>query len=287
MFIPDDSKREVPPYISTVRALPQNLKTIWSAATIAASRNKTVRVARLPDAGVVDLAQLSSLVPFIDVYFVDAETADRFGLGPQESSTLSIVPGLEVCRFSCFHNCERLNKALADQAATLDIGKSVAEVWKQFFAPCATLHDSVVLVDRYAIAEAMRLATQSGIFRLANELNSSSSPRFNLSVFSAIPKNVRDAEIGLLLNGLLANLARAGLRQFDLYLTESTAFSRIAHCRYLRFGEQICCVLDPGVCVLEGSSLIRPHMLSGRSFDIVLRRIESDLRTSSRRIKLN
>jgi hypothetical protein len=178
-----------------------------------------------------------------------------------------------------------LDNVLAGHQGTIPTGTPVTDIWNRNFGPCAKLHNVLVLVDRYVVAEVLRRPS-TGLARLVAEIDAVTSPTSALTVFTAVPEGVTEPQAITSLSNVLLSTNGGGLAEFELYITDDHTFSTIAHYRYLRFGGQICCILDAGISILEGISCIRPHVISAREFGPTLRDNENQLRARSRAYRL-
>ena len=273
-----------------VRELPQGLRTIWKTAMVDGAKHSTLRRIELPGLSTVrslsGAAEASAFAGLADVLFVASETAAMLGMAEDECSSNEVVPGLELCRLDCFSESRILAQVSADRGSVISRGTAVSEVWNRYFRPCAKLHSALVLVDRYALAELFS-RSPAGLIRLFEELGAvGQQPDFTLTVFTARPEDVSESEAIASALALFRTVKTPALPGVDIYLTEDSAFSRIAHYRYIRFGDQVCCMLDAGVSVLEGASTTRDHVISAQEFGSKFRDNENQLRANSRLYQL-
>ena len=169
--------------------------------------------------------------------------------------------GLEVCRLDCHDSSATLRAALSNMNGVVPQGIATSAVWQRWLRPFASLHSSLIVVDRYAGVRHSKKVDEgregdSGLLRLVSGLHSLRYKKY-LTLFSSICDGVSAQDISNSIKASVASLVGGNLAELRLFLFQDAAFMRAAHYRYIRFSDDICLISDTGLEILEGDAVFR------------------------------
>jgi len=195
--------------------------------------------------GVETPDELSSLKGEVSAVLVDDVTAlVAFGIPDEAPGTMLARFGIEACKF----RCSDLATSFEDMAtlASSDIlqGERIINVWETRFAPLVRCSSTLVILDRYALADG---PSWGGTERFLKEVDGSGK-RVNVTLISAIFEQGGEDSASQTLVQLRKQLCRGGVGEIRLYCVNDRDFSK-SHDRYVRFDHTVC-ELGEGLSVM-------------------------------------
>ncbi|MFL5353123.1 hypothetical protein [Archangium sp.] len=220
-----------------------------------------------------------------DLLALDEVRAMEVGVPTDECSIRLGNPTVELCRFDCVDQSESFNLSKRLSSEPIRANQKVSLLWRERFLHLAKHADgNVTIVDRYAGERHLeRRDGFSGLRKFLTGVDAGMTGRI-VEIFTA-SVNRSAADILASAQALASNLRQGGISEIKIHISQNADFSRVAHYRYVRFGNFVC-LLDVGLEVFEGDEVFRECPFSMRQFDAQTQDGESQLRSVSTTHKL-
>jgi hypothetical protein len=225
-----------------VESLPQSARILWKKLV------KTAWMHAAPWCGWQDLEdhpdQASILNGSLDLACLDETRRELIREDIQKT-----CPNLELSLFSDLDTSEAFERT--HQISEQRTNKvKVSELWKERFALPSSMTRNITIVDRYALTDGEAVNGLEAFLILLD----GAARKVNVTVFSSYGDESRclaETEAQDRVVGIRSRLARGGVGDISLFLTESRNFGRIEHDRFLKF-DHLVFEIGSGMAVFNG-----------------------------------
>lgn len=213
--------------------------------------------------GVITPETILSCAPSAAIALIDDTHAMLdFGFGDDEDERplqTNAGESIDICRFQSVRRAAVFRRADALASKHIEPNDTWQNIWSSRFAGLAGAPiKHISIVDRYAAKQhSFCSQTQlSGLARFLKQLCGANGIKRTITVFSAWTEDLKRSrsfdDIKREVGEIVQNLGLASIRRLTLCILPDTEFGRLAHDRFIRFGESYVWDIGIGLDAFQG-----------------------------------
>jgi hypothetical protein len=244
VLIYNSSAFEMSELASAVEKLPQSARTLWKQVL----RRAWLRPCREPWTGVLELDNNPGSLAGVEKE-IDLLCLDETRMAVLREELQRGTPSVELSDLQGFDNSEAFERA-HELSQKRTGGMSVQKLWQERFALPASLARNITIVDRFALADGEGI---NGLEAFLVQLDGAGK-KTNVTLYSSfgdekLRLSEHDAQERVVT--IRKRLARGGVGDIKLFLTDSRRFGYVEHDRFIKF-DHLVFEIGSGMAVFNG-----------------------------------